>query len=202
MSSSAIRLSVHDVGYDHPDARRLIAEVQAEYVQRYGGPDSSPVDPMEFQPPQGLFAVGYLGDEPVAMGGWRRHDDEHPQTAWAAPVAEVKRMYVSTAARGRGYARTVLAYLEDTAREAGVRWLLLETGSRQPEAVALYLSCGYQPVPRFGYYADRELAIHLGKDLTATADPTATADLTATADPAASAQPAAAGQPRSARPGR
>ncbi|HEX8078746.1 MAG TPA: GNAT family N-acetyltransferase [Jatrophihabitans sp.] len=202
MSSPAIRLSVHDVGYDHPDARRLIAEVQAEYVQRYGGPDSSPVDPMEFQPPQGLFAVGYLGAEPVAMGGWRRHDDEHPQTAWAAPVAEVKRMYVSTAARGRGYARTVLAYLEDTAREAGVRWLLLETGSRQPEAVALYLSCGYQPVPRFGYYADRELAIHLGKDLTAAGQAAAADQPAAAGQAAASAQPAAAGQPRSAPPGR
>ena len=45
-----------DVGYDHPDAQRLIAEVQAEYVQRYGGPDASPVDPLEFAAPQGRFA--------------------------------------------------------------------------------------------------------------------------------------------------
>jgi GNAT superfamily N-acetyltransferase len=169
MSSLPIRLSIKEVGYDHPDAQRLIAEVQAEYVQRYGGPDSSPVDPLEFQPPQGLFAVGYLGAEPVAMGGWRRHDDEHPQTSWAAPSVEVKRMYVTVATRGRGHARAMLAYLEDTARRAGARWLLLETGSRQPEAVQLYQSCGYQPVPPFGYYADRELAIHLGKDLLAAA---------------------------------
>ncbi|MEO6503029.1 MAG: GNAT family N-acetyltransferase [Jatrophihabitantaceae bacterium] len=185
MSSLSLRLSIEEVGYDHPDARRLIAEVQAEYVQRYGGPDSSPVDPLEFQPPQGLFAVGYLDAEPVAMGGWRRHDDEDAQTSWAAPAVEVKRMYVAAAARGRGYARTMLAYLEDTARESGARWLLLETGSRQPEAVQLYRSCGYQPVPPFGYYADRELAIHLGKDLRT-----------------ATAQPAAADQPRSAQPGR
>lgn len=187
MSSGPPRLSVHDVGYDHPDARRLIAEVQAEYVQRYGGPDSSPVDPLEFQLPQGLFAVGYLDAEPVATGGWRRHDGEHPQTSWAAPVAEVKRMYVTTAARGRGYARTMLAYLEDTAREAGVRWLLLETGSRQPEAVQLYRSCGYQPVPPFGYYADRPLAIHLGKDL-----------LAAVSQPAAAGRAAPAGRPTAA----
>lgn len=175
MSSLPIHLSIQEVGYDHPDAQRLIAEVQAEYVQRYGGPDSSPVDPLEFQPPQGLFAVGYLGAEPVAMGGWRRHDDEHPQTSWAAPSVEVKRMYVTVATRGRGHARAMLAYLEDTARQAGARWLLLETGSRQPEAVQLYQSCGYQPVPPFGYYADRELAIHLGKDLLAAVDEPAAA---------------------------
>ena len=196
MSSPYPSLRVDEVGYDHPDAQRLIAEVQAEYVQRYGGPDSSPVDPRDFQPPQGLFAVGYLAGEPVATGGWRRHHDEDRQTSWAAPAAEVKRMYVTTTRRGRGYARAMLAYLEDTARQAGVRWLLLETGSRQPEAVALYLSCGYQPVPPFGYYAERKLAIHLGKDLLTTGGEPAGTDR-----PAARSQPAAAGQPRSAQPG-
>jgi GNAT superfamily N-acetyltransferase len=160
-------LSIREVSYDHPDAQRLIAEVQAEYVRRYGGPDVSPVDVLEFQPPRGRFAVGYLDSEPVAMGGWRRHDDADPQTSWAVPAAEVKRMYVTDAARGRGYARAVLAYLEDTARGAGVRWLLLETGRVQPEALALYESSGYQRVPPFGYYAEGKLAIHLGKDLLA-----------------------------------
>jgi GNAT superfamily N-acetyltransferase len=178
-------LSIRDVGYDHPDAQLLIAEVQAEYVQRYGGPDSSPVDPLEFAVPRGRFAVGYSGGQPVVMGGWRRHDDEHPQTSWAVPSAEVKRMYVAAAARGRGYARTMLAYLEDTARQDGVRWLLLETGHRQPEAVELYRSCGYLPVPPFGYYAGRPLAIHLGKDLVT-----------------AEAPPALAAPPPQARPGR
>jgi GNAT superfamily N-acetyltransferase len=161
-------LAIRVVGYDHPDAQRLIAEVQAEYVQRYGGPDSAPVDPLEFAPPRGRFAVGYAGNEPVAMGGWRQHtEDDHPETVWAAPVAEVKRMYVVAGMRGRGYARAMLAYLEDSARQAGARWLLLETGHRQPEAVQLYASCGYERVPGFGYYAGRELAIHLGKDLLA-----------------------------------
>jgi GNAT superfamily N-acetyltransferase len=168
-------LTIREVGYDHPDAQRLIAEVQGEYVQRYGGPDSSPVDPSEFQPPRGVFLIGYLDSEPVAMGGWRWHDDGHPQTSWAAPVVEVKRMYVAAASRGRGYARAMLARLEDTAREAGARWVLLETGTRQPEALQLYQSCGYQPVPKFGHYAETELSIHLGKDLTAASRPAATA---------------------------
>jgi GNAT superfamily N-acetyltransferase len=171
-ASRAIPFSIQEVGYDHPDAQRLIAEVQAEYVKRYGGPDVSPVDVLQFQPPLGRFAVGYLDTEPVAMGGWRRHDDADPQTSWAVPAAEVKRMYVTDTARGRGYARAVLAYLEDSARGAGVRWLLLETGRVQPEALALYESSGYQRVPPFGYYAEGKLAIHLGKDLLAGQPPT------------------------------
>ncbi|HEX8767021.1 MAG TPA: GNAT family N-acetyltransferase [Jatrophihabitans sp.] len=185
MSALSTRLSIAEVGYDHPDAQRLIAEVQDEYVQRYGGPDASPMDPLEFQPPQGLFLVGYLDGVPVATGAWRRHGAEHPETSWAAPSVEVKRMYVTAAARGQGHARAMLAHLEDTARQAGARWLLLETGHRQPEAVQLYQSCGYQPVPRFGHYADRPLAIHLGKDL-----------LAAASQPAATAQHAPADQTR------
>ncbi len=164
--STVDTLAIEHVGYDHPDARELIAEVQAEYVQRYGGEDDSPVGPAEFADPQGVFAVAYRDGIPVAMGGWRRHGDEHPETAWAAPCVEVKRMYVRRAARGHGFARTLLTHLETTARERGARWLLLETGSKQPEAIALYRSSGYRDVPPFGFYADTELSIHLGKQLT------------------------------------
>ena len=48
------------VPYDHPDAARLIAEVQQEYEVRYGSQDSAPVNPAEFSAPRGLFLVGYL----------------------------------------------------------------------------------------------------------------------------------------------
>jgi GNAT superfamily N-acetyltransferase len=183
-SLSAQPLAIHEVGYDHPDAQRLIAEVQAEYVWRYGGPDDSPVDPAQFRSPRGLFAVGYLDAEPVAMGGWRRHDEQEPQTSWAQPAVEIKRMYVASAARGRGYARTMLAYLEDTARQSGARWLLLETGQRQPEALELYRSCGYEPVPAFGHYAEAELSIHLGKQLLAQSRSSARNGSSATFGPA------------------
>jgi GNAT superfamily N-acetyltransferase len=149
--------------YDDLDALLLIAAVQQEYVQRYGSQDDSPVDPDEFAAPSGLFVVGYQDSEPVAMGGWRRHGDDHPETQWAGTAAEVKRMYVVPAARGRGYARGVLRHLEETAHAAGVDWLLLETGLRQPEAIALYRACGYQDVPTFGHYACAPEAIHLGK---------------------------------------
>ena len=158
-------LQIREVGYRHPDAGRLIAEVQAEYVQRYGGPDESPVDPDQFSAPNGLFAVGYRDQVPVVMGGWRLHRPDDPQTGWATPAAEIKRMYVAMAARGAGFARQMLAFLERSASQQGARWVLLETGGKQPEAIALYQSSGYQPVPPFGHYADTELSVHLGKQV-------------------------------------
>lgn len=144
------------MSYDHPDAVRLIGEVQQEYVVRYGGPDGTRVDPAEFAPPLGLFLIGYLDGEPVACGGWRAHGDGS---------AELKRMYVVPGARGRGLARALLAELELTAKRAGYRRLILETGQRQPEAIALYRSSGYTEVAKFGHYAQAPLSVHLGKSL-------------------------------------
>lgn len=141
--------------YDHPDAVALIADVQQEYVVRYGDQDLTPVDPAEFSPPLGLFLVVYVDGEPAACGGWRVHDMD----------VELKRMYVRPTFRGRGLARAVLAELERTAAEAGYARLILETGSKQPEAIALYTSAGYTPVPSFGYYAGAPEAVHLGKQL-------------------------------------
>ncbi|MDQ0376795.1 GNAT family N-acetyltransferase [Amycolatopsis thermophila] len=144
------------VPYDDPDAVKLIDGVQQEYVARYGEEDITPVEPSEFAPPLGLFVVGYLDGEPVACGGWRvRGADE----------AELKRMYVVDAARGRGFARAVLAELERTALAAGRKRLVLETGLKQPEALALYRSAGYADVAAYGVYRDDPLSVYLGKDL-------------------------------------
>lgn len=142
--------------YDDPDVTAMIAEVQQEYVVRYGGPDAAVVEAGEFAPPAGLFLVGLDGGEPVATGAWRRLPDGR---------AEVKRMYVRAAARRRGLARLMLAELERSAAGAGVRELVLNTGPQQPEAIALYESAGYEPVPGFGHYACHPGAVFLGKRL-------------------------------------
>jgi ribosomal protein S18 acetylase RimI-like enzyme len=149
-------MQIKQVGYGDPDASKLISEVQQEYVVRYGGPDSTPIDPAEFTPPSGLFLVGYLDGLPVASGGWRSRGDE----------AEIKRMYVTPTARHRGLARQLLSELERTAAAAGHHRVVLESGSAQPEAIALYRSSGYIPIAPFGHYAGAPGAIHLGKPLT------------------------------------
>jgi GNAT superfamily N-acetyltransferase len=141
----------------------LIEEIQQEYVVRYGSPDRTPVDPAEFAPPHGLFLVGYLDDgTPAVCGGWRVHGED---------AAELKRMYVSPVARGRGFARAMLAELERTAVASGRARMMLETGQRQPEALALYASSGYVEVPKFGYYAEAAESVHLGKSMEVPACP-------------------------------
>lgn len=146
--------------YADPDVQRLIAEVQAEYVVRYGGPDESPVEPHEFEPPHGLFLVGLLDGVPVATGAWRRLD---------ATTGEIKRMYVAAAARRSGLARVVLAAIEAAARDAGLDRLVLNTGTEQPEAIALYESSGYVRASAFGRYACTPGALFFGKGLAVTA---------------------------------
>jgi GNAT superfamily N-acetyltransferase len=146
-------LDLRPVPFDHPDAVRLISEVQAFYRERYGDEDVTPVDPAEFAAPLGFFIVGYVDGTAVACGGWRARAGGEDR-ALADGDAEVKRMYVNDAHRGRGYARAVLAELERTAAAAGRRRVVLETGTRQPEAIVLYAGAGYAPMPKFGAYRD------------------------------------------------
>jgi ribosomal protein S18 acetylase RimI-like enzyme len=151
------------VGFGHPDAIAMIAAVQGEYVVRYGGEDQTPLDPAMFDPPRGSFFVGYLEGRAVASGGWRRRDDV--EALDSSHTAEIKRMYVDPAARGLGLARALLAHLERTAAEAGAAVAILETGTRQPEALALYASSGYLEVPKFGFYCHAAESRCFGKRL-------------------------------------
>lgn len=147
----------------HPDAARLVEEVQQEYVARYGGRDETPLEPTYFEPPDGAFFVGYLDDRPVATGAWRRRHDV--AVDGTAEAAEIKRMYVAAGARRRGLARAMLAHLEQTARQAGAEVMILETGLGQPEAIALYESSGYTQVACYGHYKDSPLARSFARKL-------------------------------------
>jgi GNAT superfamily N-acetyltransferase len=147
---------ITELAITHPDAAGLVEEVQLEYVARYGGRDETPIDLAYFARPSGAFFVGRLGSDPVATGAWRRRTDV--AVAGTTLTAEVKRMYVAPRARGRGLARAMLGHLESTAHDAGAEVMVLETGIRQPEAMALYLSSGYTEIPGFGFYRDSPLS--------------------------------------------
>lgn len=157
---------------DHPDALVLIEELQAFYVERYGDGDLTPMTAAEFAPPAGYFVVGHVDGAVAACGGWRLHADGPGATDLAEAGlrpgdAELKRMYVRPGHRGRGYARALLAHLEDAARSAGARRVVLETGLRQPEAIALYRSAGYVPTTKFGVYRHEPGSRCFAKDLLA-----------------------------------
>lgn len=158
-------MEIKTLGYDHPDVRKLVADVQQVYVERYGDPDESAVDPADFLPPHGLFCVAYEDGGPVASGGWRARGASANDASLRTGDAELKRMYVVPKARGRGLARVMLAHLEEAARAAGRLRLVLETGDKQPEAIALYLSSGYTSIPGFGYYKDYASSLCFAKEL-------------------------------------
>lgn len=131
------------VRYDSVLAQQLIEELQEEYVLRYGGPDETPVDPGEFEPPRGSFLLAYRDGVLVGCAGMRARSESD---------VEVKRMFVRRPFRGRGYARELLTLVEEEARSLGYSRVLMETGGAQPEAMGLYESSGYKRIPGFGHY--------------------------------------------------
>ena len=153
-------IEIRPTGYLAPDAQLLVEAAITDLAERYddGEGDATPVEPAEFDPPQGVFLVAYLDGEPVACGAWRSHGED-------GAVAEIKRMYTAPVARGRGLARAVLAMVEDSAREHGRRRMILETGMRNHESVKLYESAGYRRIPNFGYYRDEPDCLSYARDL-------------------------------------
>jgi GNAT superfamily N-acetyltransferase len=142
-------IKVREARFDEPVVQALIAEAMAELSRRYGGTgDDTPVAATDFAPPSGAFFVAYdpADDRLLGCAGWRAHGED----------AELKRMFTIPAARGRGVARAVLAAIEESARERGCKRVILETGDKQPEAIALYVWCGYERIEDFGYYAGEE----------------------------------------------
>jgi GNAT superfamily N-acetyltransferase len=121
----------------------LVAALLADLLDRYGMEDTDEPAPVDLAPPRGVFLVARTDDGPVGCGGIREHTDD---------IAELKRMYVVPAARRLGIARGLLAELERRAVALAYARVRLETGVRQPEAIALYESCGYVPIERYGHY--------------------------------------------------
>jgi GNAT superfamily N-acetyltransferase len=161
-------MNIQHASFAHPDATRLNDRVQREYAERYGDGDGdlTPLTPRMFEPPHGLYLIAYDTDgTPVATGGWRTKDAADDDPGYEDGDAEIKRMYVVPEARGRGLSRVVLAALEDDARAAGRSRMVLETGTAQPEAVALYESSGYALCTKFGLYRETAESLCYAKSL-------------------------------------
>ncbi len=105
---------------------------------------------------RGMFVVASIGDTDVGCGAVRLIDDD---------VAELKRMFVVPELRGRRIAAVVLSALEDKARALGANRIVLETGIRSPEALALYGRAGYHEIEKFGPYVASSVSVCMGKDL-------------------------------------
>jgi GNAT superfamily N-acetyltransferase len=130
-------LEARAVAVDDKDALALLRAFEAELLARYGRL-RPPTPDADFEPPGGCVIVVYAGAAgPAAVGAIRRFDED---------TAEIRRVFVAPEHRGRGAGRTLLAVLEEAARAAGYARARLDTGSRQPEALALFRSAGWQPI--------------------------------------------------------
>lgn len=157
--------------YDSAIARRFVEALEADMVERYEVDVTAPgyegeenahwaVRPEHVTPPAGVFLVAWLDGEPVGSGAVRRLVGSEDPT-----VGEVKRMWTEPHARRRGVSRAVLARLEREARALGFRRLQLETGDRQPEALALYESAGWHRIEPYGQYRGDPGSVCFAKDL-------------------------------------
>jgi GNAT superfamily N-acetyltransferase len=137
----------------------LVAELLADLAARYGGPDPDEPTPLDLSPPRGAFVVAWVEGVAAACGGVRAFDGDD------RAVGEIKRMYTRPRARRRGIARLLLGAIEARARHLGYTRLVLETGTKQPEAMALYETAGYAPIKPYGEYKDYPDSRCYAKDL-------------------------------------
>lgn len=132
--------------------RSLNAELSATYPEE--GATHFRLDPDETVEGRGAFLVAWVDGVPMACGAIRKNDEE---------TAEIKRMYVAPEARGQGLSLRVLSALETEAARLQVKRIVLETGTRQHAALALYGRAGYQRIPAFGEYIGSPLSICMEK---------------------------------------
>ena len=101
-------------------------------------------------------AVAYKNDKPVSCGAIKEYSSN---------TMEVKRMFTLPKSRGKGIATRVLIELEKWTKELGYKNCILETGKKQPEAIALYKKNGYNLIPNFGQYAGVDNSICFKKEI-------------------------------------
>ncbi|MEQ1788051.1 MAG: GNAT family N-acetyltransferase [Acidimicrobiales bacterium] len=154
--------------YDGPVAVLLVHALMRELNERYADIDEvdgpgdeeylAEVTADMVRAPHGTFVVAWLDGEPAGCGALKPLDRD-------PTVGEVKRMYTAPAARRRGVSRALLERLEEVAVELGYARLQLETGTAQPEAMALYASAGWHRIPPYGHYKDSSESVCFAKEL-------------------------------------
>ena len=161
MASGAAVVSVRAESPRSSAALAMIDALCAEIGLRYHRPPS-PFLPEEAAGPRTALVIAWLDSQPVGCGALRQIDQG---------TVEVKRIYVAPEARRRGIARQILAELERLAAGFGYRKVILETGTFQPEAIALYLAAGYLPTAPYGRYVGNPEAHCFTKPLPSRGEP-------------------------------
>lgn len=139
----------------HPHFMELVKKLDADLAQRDGA-DHAFYDQFNKITHIKHALVAYEDEQPVGCGAIK---------AFAPEAMEVKRMYTLPEYRGKGIAQAILKNLETWSAELGYQKCVLETGKRQPEAIALYEKCGYQKTANYGQYIGIENSVCFEKTL-------------------------------------
>ena len=148
--------------YEHSDHAQVMAlhELAMREVGAWLGPGPWDDDlndiPGHYPARGGLFLVGVLDGQIVAMGAFRREGET---------CAEIKRMRVHPELQGRGFGQQMYAKLENEARRMGYTRFILETGLKQLAAQHVYRKHGFVETHR-GTVGHGETCIWFAKDLT------------------------------------
>jgi len=140
---------------DNTDFRTLVALLDKDLAIRDGDDHTfyaqfNKVDTIK------EVVVAYQHDIPVGCGAIKPFADQ---------TVEVKRMFVHPDYRKQGIAAQILGELETWAKALGHTQCILETGKKQPEAIALYQKTGYQITPNYGQYIGVENSVCMSKEL-------------------------------------
>lgn len=134
--------------------REAAVEARALYPELFAADAPWPDNPPTAG--RGVYLVAYLDARPVACGALRPLDGD---------TVEVRRMFVTAAARRRGVARALLHALEYRAGQLAYTRMRLETGKRQAAAAALYEAYGFRRIPAFGEYRHDPFSICFEKSV-------------------------------------
>jgi putative acetyltransferase len=135
-----------------PEAQALLNAFVDEVRHRY---DAAPADVGYFDPtlvsgPKSAFLVARVEGRAVGCGALVPMEDD---------IVEIKRMFVLPNERGHGIAKKILDGLQSLAQGFDYDRIRLETGTKQPESIALYGKSGFYRVPNFPPFENDSTAL-------------------------------------------
>ncbi|GAC1422339.1 MAG: GNAT family N-acetyltransferase [Flavisolibacter sp.] len=131
------------------DFMQLVEALDKDLSQR-DGEDHAHYAPLNQIQNINQVVIAYNASKAMACGGMKQYSNE---------AVEIKRMFTTPEGRRMGLATLVLKELEAWALELDFKKCVLETGKRQPEALALYHKNGYKPIANYGPYSEMENSV-------------------------------------------
>lgn len=137
-------ITYHWTDGSHPAFRRFYAVTEAYYSRVVGGKENrAEFIPFNASAEIPVVLLAYADGQPVACAGLK---------PYSKADAEVKRLWVEPAFRGRRIASALMEQIEEKARALGYRRVILQTRPIMPDAVALYTKRGYALIPNYPPY--------------------------------------------------